>query len=61
MNQNKKHYLIIILEKKSIFILRPVNTQRSSKIKEHKANNKSGKEAFMCCFHIYHKFFMKFL
>ena len=40
--------------------LRPVNTPGSNNVKEHKADRKNGIEAYMCGFHMYHKFFMKF-
>ena len=38
------------------FYLRPVNTRGSSNVKEHKADRKNGKGAYM-----YPKFFKKFL
>ena len=43
------------------FYLRPINTQGSNNVKEHKADRKNGKGAYMCGFHMYPKFFMKFL
>ena len=41
--------------------LRPVNTRGSNNVKEHKAHRKNGKGSYMCGFHMYPRFFMKFL
>ena len=43
------------------FYLRPVNTRVSNNVKEHKADRKNGKGSYMCGFHMYPRFFMKFL
>ena len=49
---------------KNIYIyiyLRPVNARGSNNVKEHKAHRKNGKGSYMCGFHMYPRFFMKFL
>ena len=43
------------------FYLRLVHTQGSNNVKEHKADRKNGKVVYMCRFHTYSKFFIKFL
>ena len=41
------------------FYLRPINTQGSNNVRKHKADRKNG--TYICGFHMYPKFFMKFL
>lgn len=58
LNKNPKTKNIIsnlFLKKKSVFILRPVNTGGSNNEKEHKTDRKNGKEAYMCRFNMYTK------
>ena len=64
-NQSKqKIFFYYFWKKKKIifqFYLRPVNTRGSNNVKEHKADTKNGKGSCMCGFHMYPRFFMKFL
>ena len=41
------------------FYLRPVNTRGSNNVKEHKVDRKNG--TYICGFHMYPKFIIKFL
>ena len=63
MNNNQSKEKIFFynyfLKKKIQFYLRPVNTRGSNNVKEHKADRENG--TYICGFHTYHKFFMKFL
>ena len=65
-NQSKQKifFYYYFLGKKKFFFqfyLRPVNTRGSNNVKEQKTDRKNGKGSYMCGFHMYPRFFMKFL
>ena len=58
LNNNQKTKIFFqtyFWKKKSVFILRPVNTGGSNNEKEYKTDRKNGKEAYMCRFNMYTK------
>ena len=59
--QTKNITLLFLKKKKIQFYLGPVNTRGSNNVNQHKVECKDGKGANMCGFHMYPKFFMKFL
>ena len=64
-NQSKQNNILLSLLSKFFLIfnfsLRHVNTRGLNNVKEHKTNHKNGEGAYMCSFHMYSKFFMRFL